>query len=287
MKSDKSEKHFDEVAFKLNERAYAHQNTMNAVRLKITKDILKKKASGKLLDIGCGAGWTTQSFLEDGWDAVGVDFSANMVKEANIFIKSKHGADNLVQKASATDLSIFSDKSFDIVLCLGVLYYIKDVDTAYKEIFRVLKPGGIFICSHQNELFDLFTFNKYTLRFFKNHVFSLIKNGKDKRQSELENILKSLITNPDAPKKHLKGSSRDIVETYPENPLIFSSKMNSLGFQVKSGPFYHSFHLMPPLAMEKQSNIRIESEQKQYELRNDWRGTFMAAQFLFEMQKSG
>lgn len=287
MTKNKSEKHFDKIAHSLREEAYANENTMNAVRLKITQSILKKYPLGNLLDIGCGGGNTTYSFLKDGWSAVGVDFSANMVKEANTYIKSKHGSDNLIKKATATDLSIFPDASFDVVLCLGVLYYVEDVDAAYKEIFRVLKPGGIFICSHQNELFDLFTFNKYTLRFFRNHVYPLVDGEKESREIELENLIKSLISFPEEPKNHDKGSSRDTVMTYPENPLTFPGKMKSYGFTVKSEPYYHGFHLMPPLTMKKETHLKVESEQKQYKLRNDWRGLFMAAHFLFEMQKSG
>ena len=84
MTKNKSEKHFDEIAHYLREEAYAHKNTMNAVRLKITQSILKKYPFGNLLDIGCGGGNTTYSFLKDGWSAVGVDFSANMVKEASL-----------------------------------------------------------------------------------------------------------------------------------------------------------------------------------------------------------
>ena len=286
MINNKKEKHFDEVAHYLREEAYAHQNTMNAIRLKITKDILKKYPTGDLLDIGCGGGHTTYSFLKDGWKAVGVDFSLNMVKEANAFINSKLGLNDLIKQASATDLSIFPDQSLDVVLCLGVLYYVEDVNTAYKEIFRVLKPGGLFICSHQNELFDLFTFNKYTLRFFKKNVFSIIDGGKDKRNIELDNLLRSLINNPDEPKKHDKGSGRDTVITYPENPLIFPNKIKSFGFKTKSDPYYHGYHLMPPLLMNEENHLKVESEQKQYELRNDWRGMFMAAHFLFELQKS-
>ena len=45
--------------------------------------------------------------------------------------------------------------------------------------------------------------------------------------------------------------------------------------------------LMPPLTMKKKPHLKVESDQKQYKLRNDWRGLFMAAHFLFEMQKSG
>ena len=68
MKNKQSEKHFDEIAHYLREEAYSHDNTMNAVRLKISRDLLKKHTLGNLLDIGCGGGNTTYSFLKDGWE---------------------------------------------------------------------------------------------------------------------------------------------------------------------------------------------------------------------------
>ena len=57
-----------------------------------------------------------------------------------------------------------------------------------------------------------------------------------------KNLIKSLITHHDEPKKHDKGSGRDTVLTYPENPLTFPSKMKSYGFTVKSEPYYHGFN---------------------------------------------
>ena len=44
---------------------------------------------------------------------------------------------------------------------------------------------------------------------------------------------------------------------------------------------------MPPLSMKKEPMLKTISEEKQYDLRNEWQGLFMAAHFLFEMQKSG
>lgn len=41
-----------------------------------------------------------------------------------------------------TDMSIYGDGTFDMIVCTHVLEHIKDDVRALKELFRVLKPGG-------------------------------------------------------------------------------------------------------------------------------------------------
>ena len=41
----------------------------------------------------------------------------------------------------------FADKSFDICLCILSLNFFSDAETVFREIKRVMKSGGIFICS--------------------------------------------------------------------------------------------------------------------------------------------
>ncbi|MDQ5883434.1 MAG: hypothetical protein QG654_347 [Patescibacteria group bacterium] len=40
----------------------------------------------------------------------------------------------------------FEDNSYDGVIFINALYTLKDRESFIKEVFRVLKPGGIFIC---------------------------------------------------------------------------------------------------------------------------------------------
>ncbi len=269
-----------------NEEAYGCSNSMNSVRLRLTLDILNKCTPGKLLDAGCGAGATTAAVLERGWDAVGIDFASNMVDETNAHLRAKGFHNNRAHQASVTDLSLFPDDSFDAVICLGVMYYIEQEDLAYRELWRVLKPGALLICSHQNELFDLFTLNRYTKRFFKRHFFPLIDGGQGERAVELDAALSSLLTCANEPVTHDSGSARDAVFTRQENPLHFPEKLARHNFRVVSGPYYHGIHLAPPLLENSLSGLRNESSEKQYGLSQDWRGMFLAAHFLFEAQKN-
>jgi ubiquinone/menaquinone biosynthesis C-methylase UbiE len=49
----------------------------------------------------------------------------------------------------------FEDESFDVVMCLATMYYLKDHDQLLKEILRVLVPGGtLFINTFDAELLE-------------------------------------------------------------------------------------------------------------------------------------
>lgn len=281
-----AQKHFDAVAKGHRDRAYQSLHTMNAVRLKIVMDMLTKETPGTLLDAGCGDGFPLVTFMDNGWDAYGVDLSPNMVREAQEHLEKKGYSSRRVSESSLVNLSAFEDNLFDVVTCLGVMYYIEDDALAYKEINRILKPGGIFICSQQNELFDLFTFNKYTLRFFRNNILPLASKSSED-YIILESEVSDLITNPEAPIRHDGWSSRDAVFTRPENPLIYAEKLRKFNMLVDTGPLYFGIHLLPPLVLDKYPSIKEYSNRCQYDFRFDWRGLFIGAHFIVSARKNG
>ncbi len=102
-------------------------------------DILKNQNDIKLLDIGCGTGIILKEFSKYG-TAYGVDFSDYAIN----FCK-KRGLKN-VSKGNANNLK-FKKNSFDVVGIFDVLYHkeIKDDEKVMRDIWRILKPGGIII----------------------------------------------------------------------------------------------------------------------------------------------
>lgn len=84
----------------------------------------------KILDLGCGDGWFVKKLSElEGIEAMGVD------------INLKEETKNLL-KISAYRLPFFSN-SFDYVLTIEIIEHLHP--KVYKEIKRVLKPGGKLI----------------------------------------------------------------------------------------------------------------------------------------------
>ena len=110
---------------------------------------------GRMLDNGCGDGRLKYFFEVLGWEVYGTDISKNAILRA-----SKLTPLNLMV-ASSEDLP-FKDHFFDVVFSWRVLHSIgkKGRVLAIKEIDRVLKKGGVFLCSVQS-LEDELTLSKY------------------------------------------------------------------------------------------------------------------------------
>ena len=114
-----------------------------ALRLERSLDAIST-AHGKLLEIGCGAGRYTRSFLHyrPDLDIYGCDISHVALEEAQA--ADRTGKIHY-QLADALDLP-YEDNAFDIVVLFDVFEHVTDVGKAADEVARVLKPGGVFHC---------------------------------------------------------------------------------------------------------------------------------------------
>jgi SAM-dependent methyltransferase len=98
---------------------------------------------GRALEIGAGTGYFSLNLLRAGVvsQAVASDISPGMLR------KLERSADELglaVETAAcdAVDLP-FEDGSFDLVFGHAVLHHLPDLDAAFREFRRVLRPGGV------------------------------------------------------------------------------------------------------------------------------------------------
>nr|QNO43577.1 ubiquinone biosynthesis O-methyltransferase, mitochondrial [Methanosarcinales archaeon ANME-2c ERB4]QNO43598.1 ubiquinone biosynthesis O-methyltransferase, mitochondrial [Methanosarcinales archaeon ANME-2c ERB4]QNO44721.1 ubiquinone biosynthesis O-methyltransferase, mitochondrial [Methanosarcinales archaeon ANME-2c ERB4] len=94
----------------------------------------------RLLDIGIGTGLASLPFARAGLDVFGIDGSAEMLG----ICRSKDFAEDL-REFNLRDMPLpYSDGFFDDVICCGVFHLIGDPEPVFKEVSRVIKPGGIF-----------------------------------------------------------------------------------------------------------------------------------------------
>ena len=101
--------------------------------------------SGKLLDVPVGTGVLTMPVYRELPDAdiTCLDYSADMMAAAREKA-DRAGIRNIsFLQGDIGDLP-FADDSFDIVLSLNGFHAFPDKEAAYRETFRVLKPGGTF-----------------------------------------------------------------------------------------------------------------------------------------------
>jgi len=106
-------------------------------------EYLKGKEYNSLLDIGDGTGYLIDILSKSHTaEYVGLDLSANMIKEAN-----KKNIKNAEFLEERSDELPFEDNTFDVVTCSQSLHHYPDTDKALQEAYRVLKPNEIYILS--------------------------------------------------------------------------------------------------------------------------------------------
>lgn len=100
----------------------------------------------KLLDVGCGAGIHIKHYLKAGAQCSGIDLSTTMISLA------KQNCPHVKFKIGPMNKLPFKNSTFDIVTASLSIDYIENLDPVFKEINRVLKPGGIFYYSNESPL---------------------------------------------------------------------------------------------------------------------------------------
>ncbi len=103
-----------------------------------------------ILDVGCGDGFYLHllSSLYPLAKVIGVDFDTNALNSARINLK---GRKVILRQGDVCKLD-FKDNSFDVVLASEVFEHLESDTRGIKEVYRVLKPGGLLLVSvpHSN-----------------------------------------------------------------------------------------------------------------------------------------
>ncbi|TIQ27689.1 MAG: methyltransferase domain-containing protein [Mesorhizobium sp.] len=103
-----------------------------------------------ILDIGCGAGGITLHLVatHGAARATGFDVEKPVIETARRKAIQK-GLQDRVRFVQAPPGPLpFADASFDVVFSKDALLHVRDKEALFAEIFRVLKPGGVFAASN-------------------------------------------------------------------------------------------------------------------------------------------
>jgi SAM-dependent methyltransferase len=93
-------------------------------------------STSRVLDVGCGPGQLTAQLAAVAESVAGVDFSPSMIAEAR-----ERYPDIEFDVANAEQLP-FKGGSFDVVVCSYVSHHLARPVAAFRELHRVLEPGG-------------------------------------------------------------------------------------------------------------------------------------------------
>jgi SAM-dependent methyltransferase len=103
----------------------------------------------RLLDLGCGTGWTSVFFARVGYEVVGVDISPDMIDQAEAN-RAQAGLDRLDFAVSDYEEMAFDDE-FDAAVFYDALHHAVDGRAAVAGAYRALKGGGMCVTSEPGQ----------------------------------------------------------------------------------------------------------------------------------------
>jgi len=103
-----------------------------------------RHAGARILEIGVGAGTDHLEWARAGAQCHGVDLTDSAIATTRAHLKL-HGFCSDLRRWDAEDDLPFPADAFDIVYSWGVIHHSKDPKRIVQNVFRVLKPGGLFI----------------------------------------------------------------------------------------------------------------------------------------------
>lgn len=116
--------------------------TFFTARLKLVLSFAGSRRFNSALDIGCGSGILLPELSRRCDYIVGIDtFLQDFTLRKMMKLENFHA-----DIAWADILALpFKDYSFDLITCISTLEHIRELETALKDMKRVLKPGGLLL----------------------------------------------------------------------------------------------------------------------------------------------
>ena len=107
----------------------------------------------RVIVLGCGGGQDCIVLAKQGAQVTGIDLSDRQIEYGRRLAEREGVIVTLVQ-GSVEELRGIEDESYELALSNHALNYVEHVDRAFREAYRVLKPGSPFVFSVQHP-FDM------------------------------------------------------------------------------------------------------------------------------------
>ncbi|NQV46069.1 MAG: class I SAM-dependent methyltransferase [Rhodospirillales bacterium] len=99
-----------------------------------------------VLELGCGTGTTSINHAPFVRHIRAIDISANMLAIARDKAAAAHVTNVTFEQSNIEDLKT-TDASYDVVMGHSILHLLEDREAVIAKVYKMLKPGGIFVTS--------------------------------------------------------------------------------------------------------------------------------------------
>lgn len=248
--------------------------------------LLADSGARDVLDAGCGPASFLRHLDGTGIRPFGFDLTPEMVEEARRVLAD----DGAVWEGSVLDPGAFHppgepERRFDAAVCAGVLPHIPaEGDAAVlASLAGAVRPGGLVAATARNELFGLFTLNRYSRDLFRELIdvdglraeaLPAEREGLERGIAAMEERFRTdlppLRTGDEA------SPGYDEVLSRAHNPLALRDAAEAAGLRDVRLLFLH-FHRLPPLAagevpdLQRRASLAMEADP------SDPRGLVMAS----------
>jgi len=112
--------------------------------------IFPPKSFNKVVDICCGSGFITTHIMTNQLFAqcYAIDINSNQLLELKKILSSENIGNVHLIRGDVQGLP-FTDNSIDAVIGNSFLHHVPDNPRLLREVYRILKPGGVFCCTHE------------------------------------------------------------------------------------------------------------------------------------------
>lgn len=138
-----SSKFWDRIAKRYARRPVADEAAYNK-KLEVTREYLRPGM--EVLEFGCGTGTTAIAHAPHVKHIRATDISGQMLEIAQRKASAANIRNVSFERASIEDLRV-AGRSVDVVMGHSILHLVADREAVIDKVYRMLKPGGVFVSS--------------------------------------------------------------------------------------------------------------------------------------------
>ena len=138
-----SVKFWDKIAERYSKQPIADEAAY-LKKLQVTQEYFQPDM--EVLEFGCGTGATAIVHAPYVIHIRAIDVSSEMIKIAKGKAKAQNINNVTFEQLSIDELTV-ADETFDLVLGLNILHLLENKEEVIAKVYKMLKPGGIFVTS--------------------------------------------------------------------------------------------------------------------------------------------